>query len=67
MRHDLGTDRVEVRGELGQQAGVLVELEPEPAAQPQVIVDVLGERVVIGALLATVRPATRSRCRSTLA
>jgi hypothetical protein len=28
-------DRVEVRGELWQQAGVLGELEPEPAAQPR--------------------------------
>ena len=43
-RHDLGADRVEVGGELGQQAGVLLELEPERASQPQVVIDMLSER-----------------------
>jgi hypothetical protein len=42
-RRDLGTDSVEMRGELGQQAGVLLELEPERMSQPKVIIDVLSE------------------------
>jgi hypothetical protein len=65
-RHDLGADRVEVRGELGQQAGVFLELEPEPAAQPQVVIDMLterGHRIAPGHGEA----ASRSRWRSTLA
>ena len=65
--HDLGADSVEVRDEPRQQAGVLVELEPERASQPQVVIDVLGEAWSSQSLPATAAATWRSRSRSTLA
>jgi hypothetical protein len=65
-RHELGADRVEVRGEPGKQAGVLLELEPERAAHPQVVIDMLCERGHRSAP-GHGEAARRSRWRSTLA
>ena len=63
---NVGADRVQVDGELGPQASVLLELEPERTPQPQVVLDMLsepGHRMAPGQGEA----AKRRRWRSTLA